>query len=136
MRKINKLIIHHSAYPMKKTTWPLIKEWHLKRGFNDIGYHYGIDSGGQLFKGRDESVIGAHCKGQNKNSLGVCVFGDFTKEEPTNQQLFTLFFLLEFLTKRHKLLSIDVHSHKDYGNTLCPGYLEENIENYRGFGIL
>ena len=41
MRKINEIIVHCSATPEGKDfTVQQIRQWHLQRGFSDIGYHY------------------------------------------------------------------------------------------------
>lgn len=39
-----KLVIHHSASNAGDHTWKDIKSWHLAKGWDDIGYHYGITS--------------------------------------------------------------------------------------------
>lgn len=52
-----------------------IDRWHRERGFNGIGYHYVIRLDGKLEKGRDVSLAGAHCKGWNKRSIGICYIG-------------------------------------------------------------
>ena len=72
-RKIKEIIVHCSATPEGKDySIDTIRKWHLQRGFADIGYHYIIYRDGSIHTGRDESVIGAHCKGHNSNSIGVC----------------------------------------------------------------
>ena len=45
------------------------------RGWLDIGYHNVIRRNGALEHGRDISIPGAHAKGFNKNSVGVCIVG-------------------------------------------------------------
>ena len=74
------IIIHCSAtregQDIKAKT---IKQWHLQRGFADIGYHYIIDLDGTIEKGRDESLVGAHCVGKNAISIGICYVGGCDK---------------------------------------------------------
>jgi hypothetical protein len=62
-----------------------------RRGWRDIGYHYGIEYVGdtvQLLRGRPWFEKGAHCKaaGRNFDSLGVCIVGEF--EEPPPQDIY------------------------------------------------
>jgi len=45
------------------------------RGWRDIGYHNIIPRDGSLQHGRDLAIPGAHAKGYNKNSLGICLVG-------------------------------------------------------------
>ena len=90
MREINKAIIHCSDSPYGNAD--LIKQWHLARGWTDIGYHYVILNAyptkeayrdetpqmqydGIIEPGRDINTIGAHTKGSNKESIGICLIG-------------------------------------------------------------
>ena len=76
MREINNIIIHCSATAeggnFKADD---IQRMHLQRGYRDIGYHYVVDLDGTIEKGRPIEEIGAHCKGYNKHSIGVCYIG-------------------------------------------------------------
>ena len=77
MRKINKLIVHCSATPEhKEFDVEDITEWHVTgNGWSDCGYHYVITLGGEIQEARPERKIGAHCKGHNRNSIGICYIG-------------------------------------------------------------
>ena len=54
-------------------------------GWDDIGYHYVVRRDGRVERGRDINAIGAHVKGYNSVSIGICLIGggdgkfDFTK---------------------------------------------------------
>ena len=76
MREINKVVIHCSATkPSMDICAEEIRQWHKERGWNDIGYHDVIRRDGTLEKGRDISIAGAHAKGHNFSSIGVCLIG-------------------------------------------------------------
>ena len=77
MRQINKIIVHCSATREgQDVSVDTIRKWHVEgRGWSDIGYHFYIDINGKIHKGRDIARMGAHCKGQNRNSIGVCYCG-------------------------------------------------------------
>jgi len=76
MREIKKLIIHCSATkPSMDIGAEDIRGWHKSKGWDDIGYHYVIRRNGKVEKGRDVSIAGAHAKGHNFNSIGVCLVG-------------------------------------------------------------
>ena len=49
---------------------------HLKFGWDGIGYHKVIKRSGKVENGHPEYWIGAHVKGKNSISLGVCLIGD------------------------------------------------------------
>lgn len=53
---------------------------HLKRGFLDIGYHYVITRDGTLETGRPDNVSGAHARGYNHTSIGICMVGGVRQE--------------------------------------------------------
>ena len=76
MRNIDSIIVHCSATKAGQDfTATDIDRWHRERGFNGIGYHYVVRLDGKLEKGRDVSLAGAHCKGWNKRSIGICYIG-------------------------------------------------------------
>ena len=76
MREIKKIIVHCSATPESMDVGAEeIRRWHKDRGWNDIGYHDVIRRDGTLEKGRDISIAGAHAKGHNFSSIGVCLIG-------------------------------------------------------------
>ena len=92
MRKIDKIIIHCSATPIGRDfSAKVIREWHVKgNGWDDIGYHYIVRLNGDLEYGRPVEIAGAHCRGHNKNSIGICYIGgmdsDMKKWEDTRTE--------------------------------------------------
>lgn len=52
-----------------------IREWHIARGWADIGYHIVIRRDGTIEWGRHPAAIGAHVAGHNTDSIGVCLVG-------------------------------------------------------------
>ena len=52
-----------------------IRQWHVQRGFNDIGYHYVVYRDGSVHVGRALRFVGAHCLGHNAHSVGICYIG-------------------------------------------------------------
>jgi N-acetylmuramoyl-L-alanine amidase len=126
MRQINKIIIHCSATPEgRKTSAEEIKSWHLERGFSDIGYHYIVHLDGSISYGRNIDKIGAHSRGQNKMSIGVCYIGGLNecldpKDTRTPQQKETLLILLKTLKKLHSKAVI--YGHRDFSEKACPSF--------------
>lgn len=127
MRTINEIIVHCSATPEGKDyTVKQIDQWHRQRGFDCIGYHYVIYRDGTVHKGRDEQRIGAHCKGHNANSIGVCYIGGCAtdgkapKDTRTAAQKAALVKLLRELRKRYSKAVI--HGHRDFAAKACPSF--------------
>ena len=76
MRKINLIVIHCSATREDRTLTPDDLEIsHRRRGFNGIGYHYYIRKDGTVILTRELERIGAHVRGFNRESIGVCYEG-------------------------------------------------------------
>ena len=83
MRPINEIIIHCTGtIPSNKTTVASVRDYHIKHnGWKDIGYHYLITLDGQIHQGRPLDQEGAHCKGHNKNTIGICYVGGLVKKD-------------------------------------------------------
>ena len=72
--KIKYLIVHCSD-TNDDFTIEEIHKMHLDFGWDGIGYHKVIDQKGEVYNGRPEYWTGAHVKGFNNKSLGVCLIG-------------------------------------------------------------
>ncbi len=124
MREIDSIIIHHSAAFMGTHTWGDIKEWHLRRGFSDIGYHFGVCLEDGLFRvkeGRPLDKPGAHCRGHNKTTIGVCFDGNFEEERLPNGALVVGSQLVNALLVTFNLGPDNIIGHRELASTLCPG---------------
>ena len=121
LKKVNNLVIHHSASSRDTTTKEMIESWHLNKGYSSIGYHYIITGDGKLHVGRPADQVGAHAYGRNQDTLGICLTGNFDIEQPTEEQINTLIQLVAILCKRHKLATNKVIGHRDTIATSCPG---------------
>jgi len=119
MRTINKIIYHCTDTPnFKRCTVDTIRGWHMKRGFEDIGYHYIIYPSGAIMSGRPVRLAGAHCKGQNKDSIGVALVGrdDFNSEQIASANKIKN--ILENIFGE-----LEVFGHRDFNkNKSCPGF--------------
>ena len=101
-----------------------IDRWHRQRGFNKIGYHYVIYRDGSIHPGRPVEEIGAHCRGHNANSIGVCYIGGLDADtfEPcdtrTPQQRQALRELISHLQQQYP--EATVHGHNEFADKACP----------------
>lgn len=76
MRKINLIVIHCSAtcYDRNYTEQQLTAD-HLRRGFSEAGYHFYIRKNGDIKTLRPLEKAGAHARGYNAHSIGICYEG-------------------------------------------------------------
>jgi hypothetical protein len=76
MKTIDTIIIHCSASPDGKEFRAAdIDLWHKEKGYTCIGYNYVVDLDGTVEVGRPTTMNGAHCKGWNDHSIGICYVG-------------------------------------------------------------
>ena len=124
MRSIDKIIVHCSATREgQHVTVQQIRQWHLQRNFADIGYHYVVYLDGTVHKGRPLEKAGAHCKGYNTHSIGICYVGGLDrqgkpKDTRTAAQKAALLSLIRELRQRFPRAT--VHGHREFANKACP----------------
>lgn len=117
MRPINEIIVHSSATnPDMQIGVEEIRQWHMAKGWSDVGYHYVIRRNGKVEKGRDLETAGAHVKGHNAQSIGICLVGGISesgKSEAnfTIHQYIELAQLLNYL--KHIYPTAEILGHKD-----------------------
>ena len=138
MREINKIIIHCSASSFGDAA--LIREWHTDpkprgNGWRDIGYHYVIGNGrpvtsrrynpkndGLIEHGRPLDEAGAHARGHNRDSIGICLIGT-RKGLFRPRQIEALRALVESLRAEYGLARADVIGHRSLASKkTCPGF--------------
>nr|XP_036673627.1 peptidoglycan-recognition protein LB isoform X1 [Drosophila suzukii] len=124
------VIIHHSYMPAVCYSTPDcmksmrdMQDFHqLERGWNDIGYSFGIGGDGMIYTGRGFNVIGAHAPRYNDKSVGIVLIGDWRTELPPKQMLDAAKNLIAFgvfkgyIDPAYKLLG-----HRQVRDTECPG---------------
>ncbi len=126
----NKVIIHHSATADSgSVSWGAIRTYHTKTlGWSDIGYHAGCElvvNGSnayyEVLMGRPWNKTGAHCEGQNVNSLGFCFVGDFDKDIPPAEQLLVGAKLIRTWMDLYGIEMEQIYRHSDFSPKTCPG---------------
>lgn len=123
------IILHCSATEDSETpSWEAIRRFHKDiRGWRDIGYHYGLEEyDGELviLRGRSPFDMGAHCvaAGRNRDSLGVCVVGEYDTEAPDEEKYLATVALLISLCFMFHIDPDNVYGHREFEmNKTCPG---------------
>lgn len=124
MRQINLIIIHCSAVrPNQTSSAKEIEAWHKARGFKRIGYHYVVRRDGTVERGRELSQIGAHTKGHNAFSVGICYEGGLDGagspcDTRTPAQKATLLLLIHDI--RQMFPNALVAGHNQFDAKACP----------------
>lgn len=124
MRPINKLIVHCSATPNDRdVTVDEIRKWHVvDNGWSDIGYHYVIYRDGSIHAGRHVEDIGAHCRGQNADSIGVCLIGNYEFTRAQFASLRELYIVL------NNIFDLKAYGHRDFTDKkTCPNFEVKDV---------
>ena len=117
---INYLIIHCSDTGNNNNIdASIVHKMHINFGWEGIGYHKVILRSGKIENGRPEFWIGAHVKGKNKNSLGVCLIGT---DEFTNEQFLSLKKVLLKWKKKYPNAQIIGHRDAVITSKTCPNF--------------
>lgn len=124
MRRIRKIIIHCTATPEgRHVTVADIRRWHLRNGWKDIGYHWVVLLDGTISPGRPETEVGAHCKGENADSIGVAYVGGCDKNmKPKDTRTVAQKAALERLCRELLLRypGAELRGHNEYCRKVCP----------------
>lgn len=122
------IIIHCSATrPSQDIGFEEINNWHRARGWLGCGYHFIIRRNGKIEDGRPTTDVGAHCKGQNHNSIGICMVGGMDEDmgaatdNYTGEQWESLKVLVEELHKNYPDAKIRGHYHFN-PDKQCPAF--------------
>lgn len=145
------VVIHTSASGFGNAA--LISKWHLERGWTGIGYHYVVLNGhlsstiyhdefnGHIETGRpldddpfiSKKEMGAHVRGFNRNSVGICLIGNGGDHTP--EQLRSALKCAYMLEKQFGEIDLFQHSDLDENKPDCAGLdmdqFEQDYKRYR-----
>jgi N-acetylmuramoyl-L-alanine amidase len=75
------IVVHCSATrPSANITAQTVREWHIAKGWEDIGYHFFIQRDGTIESGRHPNDMGAHVAGRNTDSVSLCMAGGLDEQ--------------------------------------------------------
>jgi len=136
-RSINCVILHCSATG-PSTTLAAIRKYHKQvNKWSDIGYHIVIENDGRIGWGRDVNKAGAHCKGHNASSIGICMVGGTDgsgKRHPFSKEQFkALKIVLEGLFLTYGKMPIV--GHNLYSSKSCPCFDWETWVKKEGLDV-
>lgn len=126
-RNIEYIVVHCSATtPSMDIGAHEIRRWHTEeRGWSDIGYHLVCRRDGTVEAGRPIERPGAHVKGYNHSSIGVCWVGGVSEsgqaeDNRTADQSLALFQEIERLRELYP--EAKVLGHRDFPGVTkaCP----------------
>jgi N-acetylmuramoyl-L-alanine amidase len=147
MRNLTEIVFHCSATRLDwyadKTFEEQIAEmrrWHVvDNKWSNIGYHFAIARKGRTLPARPLTQTGAHVKGHNTGTVGVCLIGghgsdafDAFDANFTKQQAAAASKLIRELVKQYPSI-VKISGHNDYAAKACPGFQVEGYFNRAGW---
>ncbi len=119
-KNIKYLVVHCSDTNDNKNIGSLeIHKMHIGFGWDGIGYHKIICRNGEIQNGRPEYWVGAHARGFNEISLGVCLIG---RKEFTEKQFKSLEKVLRLWKKNYPKTEIIGHNIISDTKKTCPNF--------------
>lgn len=125
-KETTEIIIHCAATkPSMKVDATVIDRWHREKGWLKIGYHYVINRDGSIEIGRNEDTVGAHAKGYNATSVGICLVGGLSEDnEPednfTDEQWLMLTRLVDGISSKYP--DAKIIGHNNVSTKTCPNF--------------
>lgn len=124
MREIRDIILHASLTGDEDVTVKDLDRKHRKAGWNGVGYHFVIRRSGAVETGRSIDKAGAHAKGFDKYSIGICMIGGVPAANFTPIQWKNLELLVSGLARQFP--DAKVMGHRDCprvpSDTVCPTF--------------
>jgi len=128
MKEYNTIVLHCSATPPSMDIGKIvIDKWHRARGWSQIGYHYVIRRCGKIEQARPVYIHGAHTKGHNRNTIGVCYIGGVDENnKPENNITGEQKQSFKRLTEALRLTfgTLNIKGHRDFKGVKksCPSF--------------
>ena len=116
-KSTKRAILHHAE--ASKCTAEDIHHWHKQNGWSGAGYHFLVRKDGSIYRLRPEWAVGAHAKGSNSDSIGICFEGSYMTETMPQAQINAGRELLSWLKGKYGFSK--VQAHRDVCQTNCPG---------------
>ena len=127
LKSVDYIVVHCAATPETMDIGvEEIRQWHRQKGWLDVGYHYVIRRDGTIENGRPRGAPGAHARGFNHISLGICLIGGVESDKKTPECNFThaqwesLEELIRDLKKLHPDAEVIGHCDLPKVNKACP----------------
>jgi hypothetical protein len=168
MNGVRLITFHHTgdptpfyddSYAGTARYWEAIRQWQRSQGFEDIGYHFGIDRVGRVWQLRKLEYRGEHVRDGfapphwldryvqwknaptrpihgrwiwNAHNIGVVSVGNFMIQTPTPAQLHRIVHFGRVLRNLYQIPIYHCYTHQELVSTLCPGaHLQPYMEYIR-----
>lgn len=102
---------------------------------NFICYHYIIFADGSIIQTNSHNQYLWHAMNANRDSIGICVIGEYDSKSPTKVALQSLKQLIKILTTKHNIPIDNIVGHREsnivHAHNHCPGNTFFGTEGWR-----
>lgn len=134
---IKGIFIHHTAVSWQKNPkqWPATDAYHAGKGWGGGGYNMEIAADGEVhtFRKDGQSTAAQYVVDSSKpfwrknlndgSFLSIALDGNFDVEEPTDEQVMSLWDMLKAKMEEYGLSRDQIHTHSLVSYKTCPGKL-------------
>ena len=146
------IILHHSLTKDSETvSWGAIRKWqmgligqgdiftvdynpYVEEPLDEIAYHFGLEDVNdycEILLGRMMNKQGAHARGHNHNSIGICWVGNYDLSEPPPEMWNKGIVLARWLCDIFRIVPDNIKGHREYAPyKSCPG-TKFNLDGFR-----
>ncbi len=132
------IVIHTAAFKGRNCDAKVIDQWHRARGWSGIGYHFVIlndkhdgKPDGLIEEGRPINTSGAHARGINSKSIGICCIGHGDYEDFTSAQYRSLISKIKSLSGQFSIPIQNVIGHREINILIDQGVLSETYRTQK-----
>ncbi len=118
---IRRIIIHHTATPASVSVQRIADYQVNNRDLAGITYHFCLDAQGTIFQTQPLEVVSTHAGNHSRDSVGVCLIGNFTDTPPPQNQLDATAALLAQLVTQLNLSVDQIFGYSELVVTGSPG---------------
>lgn len=134
-RPVSKVYLHCSAASNPEfADVSVIREWHLARGFKDVGYHYFLPFDGTIQIGRNVNLVPEAQRLKNTGTIAICLAG-LRSSDFTFNQFDSLIRICKVIDSAYEG-KITFHGHCEVSTKLCPVFDYKTVLNLDKIGRL
>ena len=132
-RYVERVFVHCSASDNPNhDSVDIVRQWHLDKGWDDIGYHFFVKKNGDLASGRSLELIPAAQIGHNHATIAICLHG-LAEENFTKAQYRTLVELALGIYDAYAG-QVTFHGHCEVANKPCPVFPYRAVRGLNSYG--
>lgn len=118
-RQVDRVFLHCSASDRPEhDNVATMRDWHLARGWSDVGYHFFIRKDGTVEDGRSVEITPAAQGGNNTGTIAICLHGLAEENFTADQYRSAIDLCTEISTAYAGMVTI--HGHCEVSAKACP----------------